>query len=647
MAAEPRTPKPEPRFFEDTDLYRRHMADGPMPLPEVVQFEVTSECNLRCRMCPLASEHRDRPAADRRFTLDQVRALDAMWEAATEVELTGFGEIFTHPEILPILRHLRAKDLALYASSNGILLTPAVSEAIVAEGLLDVLCFSIDAATGPTYRRIRRGARWDVLRRNLAALRDAKERMGGDAPILFFSFCAMTRNIAELPDFVRMAHGYGARKVIVQHVVENRLTAGEGLSGRRDLAEPHRARARAIAADLGIELDMRNLDPVEEGVARAVEEDVLPTPAAFKAANRLVKDCAFPWEHVFVKSNHEAQICAILWEQMVMGDLRERSLAEIWNGEGYRRLRLSMCGTDAPEECVYCVFKGWRKPTPVTAVAPRITMAPEDAGRLGRGWHLPEQGAGGRWNRWAKEEATFFLKNDGSPRLRVDVFEHPEGPFLRGRVLAGGRDVARITSHDLWGGPLLIALPEIDDEFLQVTFRFDEAWHPTRHRGQAGRRRLTALFFGAELVGAGLAIAAKVAPGAVGSDQLGQGWYPGGDALGERAAWSQTRADVVLPAGGAARLIVQAGLPTGGPDKAARVSVNGSPVGDFVLLPDGRFHEHVLALPSSGGRRVVTFLFDGHRPDGTGDRAVQPRGAVFRRIELARPSRIARALGRV
>jgi hypothetical protein len=82
-------------------------------------------------------------------------------------------------------------------------------------------------------------------------------------------------------------------------------------------------------------------------------------------------------------------------------------------------------------------------------------------------------------------------------------------------------------------------------------------------------------------------------------------------------------------------------------DGTARVSVDGAPVGEIALRADGRYHEHALALPaSSGGRRIVTFLFDGHLVDGTGDRANQPRGALFRRIELARPSRIARALGR-
>ena len=633
-----------PRFFEDTDLYRRHMAQGPAPFPDVIQFEVTSECNLRCVMCPLASEHRERRPDERRFSLEQVRALDALWEGAAEVELTGFGEIFTHPEILPILAYLRSKDLALHATTNGALLTPEASERIVAEGLLDVLCFSIDAATEETYRSIRRGGRWDVLRANVAALAEAKARHGSAAPVLFFSFCAMKRNIHELPDFVRLAHGHGAAKVIVQHVVENRLTSGESLTGLRELAEPWREKARAVAAELGIELDLRNLDPVEEGVARPVDDGVLPTPAAFKEANRLGKDCPFPWDHVFVTSNHDVRFCAVLWEKMVMGNLRERPLAEIWNGRGYRALRLGMCGTDAPDECVYCLFKGWRKPTPVQEVRPRVAMGLADAGQLGLGWHRPEADANGRWMRWARDAATLFLKNDGSPLLRVEAYEHPDGPFLRGWVEVNGRRVARFTSHDLWGGPLLVALPERDDEFLQVTFRFDEGWRPAAIPGSGGRRLLSALFYGAELVGGSAPPAADLRPGRDGARQLGQGWYLPDDALGERAVWSMTRAQVVLPVD-AGDLRVQAGLPAEGTPRTICVDSDGVTVGELRLEADGRFHEHAVPLPAATGAwRIVTFLFDGHPEDGTGRRSDRPRGAAFRRIALTRPSIVARVL---
>ena len=636
-----------PRFFEDTPIYRRHMADGRMPYPDVIQFEVTSECNLRCIMCPLSSDYRERADDERLFSLEQVKKLDDLWDHATEIELTGFGEIFTHPEIVEILRYLRTRGLALYGSSNGQLLTPALSETIVGERLLDILCFSIDAATGPTYRRIRRGGRWDRLLTNLGALRAAKERAGSAAPILFFSFAAMRRNIAELPDFVRMAHRFGGTKVIVQHVVENRLTRGQRLPGDLASVRSHLDAAQAAADELGIDLDMRNLDPVEDGPARHVEDGVLPTPAAFKQANRLVKDCPFPWEHIFLKSNYEVQICAILWEEMVMGNLRETPFDAIWNGPGYEKLRFQMCGTDAPEECVYCYFKGWRRPTPIDRVRPAVAMDHDDAGQFGRGWHLVEQVEPGRFGRWAKKDATLFLKNDGSPQLAVEMYEHADGPFLSASVYANDQQIGRVTSHDLWGAPVLLAIPPSDDEFLEIAFRFDEAWQPGERVGMVGKRWLTALFYRAGLTGERKPLAPRIVPGEDDRSQLGLGWFAPLDALGARACWTADRAQVILPAGRSDVLRIEAAIPDERADRSIDVTANGETAGRIDMVADGLYREYAVPLPACAARyRVVELAFNGVLPDGTGDRTARPLGALVRRVELGRRSVLSRLLKR-
>lgn len=606
-----------------------------MPFPEVIQFEVTSECNLRCIMCPITTEHRVRSETERLITLEQVRNLDELWRHATEVELTGFGEIFTHPQILPILRHLRSRGLSLYGSTNGILLSPLISKALVEENLLDVLCFSIDAASGPTYRRIRRGGRWDTLNDNLAALYWAKTEAGANHPIIFFSFAAMRRNIAELPDFVRLAGKYGARKVIVQHVVESTLTVGQRLADNIDELQPHLDLARQAARLLDLELDLRNLDPIQDGPAQAVGDGVLPTPKAFKQANRLVKDCSFPWEHIFLKSNYEVQICAILWEQMVMGNLRDIPIGQIWNGAGYQSLRTRMCGTDAPEECVYCYFKGWRKPTPIENVASNIDMGQDSAGQLGRGWHMAEKDERNRFHRWAKQEATFFLRNDRSPQLFIEAYEAPDSPFLAADVTVNDQKIARITTHDFWGNPLTLALPPSDDEFLKVAFRFDQAWKPGEKTAMAGRRNLTVLFYGAKLRGSNTELIPIVYLGQEDSRQIGQGWYGPDRIMGQQAAWSRTKVQVILPSMGGDQLFIEAGLPEDAVKKHCLIHLGQKLIGEINLEPDGLYHQHQLPLlKTDKPYRILTITFDGHRENGTGKRQEKPLGAAFRMIGL-------------
>ena len=630
----------ERKFFEDTDLYRNHMDSPSTPYPEVIQFEVTSECNLRCIMCPLTTETRKRCESEKLFSLEECQKLSELFEHASEVELTGFGEMFTHPQILDILRFLKSKDLAVYGTSNGMLLHEEVSEAIVSEGLMDVLCFSIDAATGPTYRRIRKGGSFETVISNIRALSRKRKERGSPIPILYFSFIAMEKNIRELPEFVRLASECGAAKVIVQHIVENRLTAGQNLTGHPGLADEYVAAAMDEARRTGIELDMRNLDPVQQGSAQAPDPEELPTPDAFKRKNRLVKDCPFPWEHIFLKSNYDVQICAILWEQMIMGNLRQEPIERLWNSPAYRRLRRHMCGTDAPEECVYCYFKGWRNPTPIEDVSASITMAPENAGQLGKGWHLIERDAKGRPHRWGKKQASLFLRNSGGSVLSVELYEHPEAPFLRGEVLVNDRKVGDFTSHDLWGIPLRIPLPHMDDEFLQVDFRFEETWHPGKILNMIGKRWLTALFYGASIEVGPKELESRVTPEGTLHPQMCLGWFAPEKINGRWAAWTQKRAQLVLPGESEGRIEFEALLPQGMEPVRLTLLVDDLEIGILELPPDGRFHVYEAPPgPSKEPHRVVSLVATDYDPRGLGSRDCRPLAALVSRVELVKSKR--------
>jgi len=159
-----------PEFLEETELYRSHLVRAP-EYPAIIQMELTTECNLRCIMCPLSSEERKLASDEVMFTLDDLKRFADAIRHADELELTGFGEDLYHPQAIEVLRWFKQMGVGINLTTNGQLLTPELSELVVAEQLCDVLCFSIDAATGHTYRRIRRGGTWSRLLENLEALK--------------------------------------------------------------------------------------------------------------------------------------------------------------------------------------------------------------------------------------------------------------------------------------------------------------------------------------------------------------------------------------------------------------------------------------------------------------------------------------------
>ena len=241
-------------YFEDSDAYGRHM-EAAAPYPDIIQLEITSVCNLRCIMCPLVTEPRDRKPDERVLALDDIRGMEEIFRHAYEVEMTGFGEIFTHPQLLEILRLFRKWELTINATSNGMLIDEARAEAIVKEGLLDLLCVSLDAARPETYRKIRAGGDLDRITRNLERLSEIKSRLGADLPVLRLSYITMLENLEELPEIVDLAARLKAESVIFQGLNESALTEKQNTARYKDMETAAYIEASARAKRLGVGLE--------------------------------------------------------------------------------------------------------------------------------------------------------------------------------------------------------------------------------------------------------------------------------------------------------------------------------------------------------------------------------------------------------
>ncbi len=134
-----------------------------------LDLSLTNWCNARCIYCATPRVRRAR----RVLRQEQARKilLDLVDPAFTErygrlvcVEIGGTTEPLLNPEVLDILRVLKevcpTRDVTLY--TNGVMLLPALSEAILSERLVTSLVISIDgvsaaehaASKGISYRRV-------------------------------------------------------------------------------------------------------------------------------------------------------------------------------------------------------------------------------------------------------------------------------------------------------------------------------------------------------------------------------------------------------------------------------------------------------------------------------------------------------------
>jgi len=182
-----------------------------------VYVEPTTLCNLRCRTC-VRNVWDEPPGTMSAETF--ARVMDAVREVSPRptVFFGGFGEPFAHPDLLAMLAEVKAAGCPVELITNGTMLDEATRRELVRIGL-DRLWVSIDGATPESYADVRL---WDALPgviEDLAALRDLRLASRSAGPRLGIAFVAMKRNIADLPEVIRLGQRLGADRFSVSNVM--------------------------------------------------------------------------------------------------------------------------------------------------------------------------------------------------------------------------------------------------------------------------------------------------------------------------------------------------------------------------------------------------------------------------------------------
>jgi radical SAM protein with 4Fe4S-binding SPASM domain len=64
--------------------------------------------------------------------------------------------------------------------------------------------------------------------------------------------------------------------------------------------------------------------------------------------------CIYPWIHIYANPDGSVLPCCVADHRKPLGNLRNQTLKEIWNGDGYKTLRKKMIAGDRCEECSGC-----------------------------------------------------------------------------------------------------------------------------------------------------------------------------------------------------------------------------------------------------------------------------------------------------
>jgi MoaA/NifB/PqqE/SkfB family radical SAM enzyme len=134
--------------------------------PSRINIEPTNQCNLRCNMCP--RKDLTRPVGEIDLDLFDKLAEEISRHEPAEVRLHKDGEPLMAPQIFELIDHIKtiAPSTLLNMDTNALLLDEEKANKIL-DSKLDVLLFSVNAATAETYKKVRGSTKYDQVITNI------------------------------------------------------------------------------------------------------------------------------------------------------------------------------------------------------------------------------------------------------------------------------------------------------------------------------------------------------------------------------------------------------------------------------------------------------------------------------------------------
>ncbi len=258
-------------------------------LPQEIILETTNHCNLRCVMCHFHGRGvtKTRPLGE----MDT-----ALWESVIEqisrstehhtLITHGAGEPLLYPRLFELIQKAKAcPNISVGFMTNAMLLEPDIAEKLLETGI-DWLVFSIDGVDPETHARYRVNSDLKIIENNLTHLIKLKQKYNSSKPVLAFNMVCLPELKSQEEKYVRKWLPHADRIM---------------LSRYRPVGSKHLERSM-------------------------LPETRYPCPNIFR-------QMVIGWD------GKVALCCEDIHCEVKIGDIKNQSLAEVWNGEPVMSIR--------------------------------------------------------------------------------------------------------------------------------------------------------------------------------------------------------------------------------------------------------------------------------------------------------------------
>jgi radical SAM protein with 4Fe4S-binding SPASM domain len=251
-------------------------------MPLSLQIEPTNYCNLNCMCCPVDRMQRKRGYMD--FDLFNKIIDEASAIGVKRIHFFLHGEPMLHPRIIDMIRKIKTNGMGMSMHTNGMLFSREEIRDILNSGVNsgDYFIFSILGFSKEVHQKIMRGVNHDRVIKNVLEFLALRKQQKVNGPIVDVIFYGMPENCSEEAQFVEYWRD------IVDHV--------------------------HIAKEISTSFAKYKTGPKSIPVRK--------------------RTCKNLWERMTIYWNGDVSICCEdLDGDYVLGNLREKSIKEIWNGD--------------------------------------------------------------------------------------------------------------------------------------------------------------------------------------------------------------------------------------------------------------------------------------------------------------------------
>lgn len=267
-------------------------------------IEPTSVCNLRCVMCP---QSLDIPKKHGYMKLELFKKIiDEAKEFVNDINVHHTGEATLHPQLSEMIKYAEENGIITKLHTNATLLNEDLSKKLISAGL-SLLSFSFDGFDAETYESIRVKAKFDKTLNNVLNFLKLKKRMNSAKPYTILEIIQLNdflcKRNEKYKEFIKKFKGLPLNEIIIK--------------------EPHNWAGK-------YEL------PISE---------------------REYSACTFPWYALVINWNGIVTPCPQdYYCEIILGDINNQSLKEIWNSYPIQDLRRKMKEKDIEETkpCYNC-----------------------------------------------------------------------------------------------------------------------------------------------------------------------------------------------------------------------------------------------------------------------------------------------------